>query len=111
MPSSRLHELSRLGQSVWIDYLSRDLLHTGELARIQCQEAVSPSVERDVAEPCCMAFELIGEKGTERPRTIEQRFVEIEEDGLDHGAVIAPTARSVSLASPGRTSQRTVATQ
>jgi transaldolase len=40
MPDSRLHELSRLGQSVWIDYLSRDLLHTGELARMMEEDAV-----------------------------------------------------------------------
>ena len=26
MAKSRLHQLSELGQSVWIDYLSRDLL-------------------------------------------------------------------------------------
>ena len=25
MPESRLHQLSALGQSVWIDFLSRDL--------------------------------------------------------------------------------------
>jgi transaldolase len=40
MPDSRLHELSRLGQSVWIDYLSRDLVHTGELARMMEEDAV-----------------------------------------------------------------------
>ena len=40
MPDSRLHQLSRLGQSVWIDYLSRDLLHTGGLARMMEQNAV-----------------------------------------------------------------------
>src|SRR6266545_4950854 len=40
MPDTRLHELSRLGQSVWIDYLSRDLLHTGGLARMMEQNAV-----------------------------------------------------------------------
>jgi hypothetical protein len=28
MSSSRLHQLSALGQSVWIDYLSRDLTET-----------------------------------------------------------------------------------
>ena len=33
MPESNLHKLSALGQSVWIDYLSRDLLETGELER------------------------------------------------------------------------------
>jgi transaldolase len=37
---SRLHKLSELGQSVWIDYLSRDLLHSGELARMTKEDAV-----------------------------------------------------------------------
>src|SRR5436189_5973071 len=40
MPDSNLHKLSALGQSVWIDYLSRDLLETGELARMMDQDAV-----------------------------------------------------------------------
>ena len=37
---SRLHKLSDLGQSVWIDYLSRNLLHKGQLARMMRQDAV-----------------------------------------------------------------------
>ena len=41
MPESRLHQLSALGQSVWIDYLSRDLLHSGELARMMEEDAVT----------------------------------------------------------------------
>ncbi len=41
MPDSRLHRLSALGQSVWIDYLSRDLLHSGELARKMEEDAVT----------------------------------------------------------------------
>jgi len=40
MPDSNLHKLSALGQSVWIDYLSRDLLETGELARMMREDAV-----------------------------------------------------------------------
>ena len=40
MPDSNLHKLSALGQSVWIDYLSRDLLETGELARMMAEDAV-----------------------------------------------------------------------
>jgi transaldolase len=40
MARSRLHQLSELGQSVWIDYLSRDLLRTGELARMMEEDAV-----------------------------------------------------------------------
>jgi transaldolase len=40
MPESNLHKLSALGQSVWIDYLSRDLLETGELERKMKEDAV-----------------------------------------------------------------------
>ncbi len=40
MAESRLHQLSELGQSVWIDYLSRDLLRTGELERMMREDAV-----------------------------------------------------------------------
>jgi transaldolase len=38
--SSRLHQLSALGQSVWIDFLSRDLLEEGGLARHVERDAV-----------------------------------------------------------------------
>jgi transaldolase len=40
MAKSRLHQLSELGQSVWIDYLSRDMLRSGELARLNHDDAV-----------------------------------------------------------------------
>ena len=40
MPESNLHKLSALGQSVWIDYLSRDLLETGELRQKMDEDAV-----------------------------------------------------------------------
>src|SRR6478672_7619441 len=40
MPDSNLHKLSALGQSVWIDYLSRDILQTGELERMMRDDAV-----------------------------------------------------------------------
>jgi transaldolase len=40
MARSRLHELSELGQSVWIDSLSREWLETGELARMMREDAV-----------------------------------------------------------------------
>jgi transaldolase len=35
-----LHQLSELGQSVWIDYLSRRLIHEGELERLMREDAV-----------------------------------------------------------------------
>ena len=40
MPESNLHKLSALGQSVWIDYLSRELIQTGELERKMRDDAV-----------------------------------------------------------------------
>jgi len=40
MASSRLKQLSELGQSVWIDYLSRRLIHGGELERLRREHAV-----------------------------------------------------------------------
>jgi transaldolase len=40
MAKSRLHELSELGQSVWIDFLSLQLLQNGELARMIEEDAV-----------------------------------------------------------------------
>jgi transaldolase len=37
---SKLDKLSELGQSIWIDYLSRDMLRSGELARMMREDAV-----------------------------------------------------------------------
>jgi transaldolase len=40
MARSRLHELSELGQSVWLDYVSRQLIHSGGLRRLMDEDAV-----------------------------------------------------------------------
>ena len=40
MADSPLHRLSALGQSAWIDYLSRDLLRSGALARAMEEDAI-----------------------------------------------------------------------
>ena len=40
MAESRLHKLADYGQSVWIDFLSRDMLRSGELARRMRDDAV-----------------------------------------------------------------------
>jgi transaldolase len=40
MAKSRLHQVSELGQSIWIDFLSRQLLQSGELARMMKDDAV-----------------------------------------------------------------------
>jgi transaldolase len=41
MPDSRLHQLAKRGQSIWIDYLSRDTVHGGELAGMMRDDAVT----------------------------------------------------------------------
>jgi transaldolase len=41
MADSRLHKLAARGQSVWFDTLSRDLVHSGELARMMKDDAVT----------------------------------------------------------------------
>jgi transaldolase len=40
MPDSNLHKLAALGQSVWLDYLSREILETGKLERMMRDDAV-----------------------------------------------------------------------
>src|SRR5438046_6461313 len=40
MADSNLHKLSERGQSVWIDYLSRRMLESGELDRMIAEDAV-----------------------------------------------------------------------
>jgi transaldolase len=40
MPDSNLHKLSALGQSVWLDFLSREILQNGELERMMREDAV-----------------------------------------------------------------------
>ena len=40
MADSPLHQISELGQSVWIDSLSRGWLKTGELAQMMRDDAV-----------------------------------------------------------------------
>jgi transaldolase len=41
MAKSNLHQVDALGQAVWIDYLSRDLLETGELERMMRDNAIT----------------------------------------------------------------------
>jgi transaldolase len=40
MPKTRLQQLADLGQSTWLDYLSRDILHNGKLAEMMERDAV-----------------------------------------------------------------------
>src|SRR5438552_18068581 len=40
VPDSNLHKLSALGQSVWIDFISRQMLQSGKLAKMMEEDAV-----------------------------------------------------------------------
>ena len=40
MSKTRLQQLADHGQSVWLDYLSRDILHDGKLAQMMERDAV-----------------------------------------------------------------------
>src|SRR6476659_4773012 len=78
MPDSNLHKLSALGQSVWIDYLSRQLLKSGELAQMMEKDAVvgvtsQPTIfQKAISEGDAYDEQLkeILETGEEDPREI-----------------------------------------
>src|SRR3954471_12172625 len=78
MPDSNLHKLSALGQSVWIDYLSRKLVQEGELARMMEEDAVvgvtsNPTIfQKAIAQGDAYDEQLkeILETGEEDPREI-----------------------------------------
>src|SRR5262245_10753961 len=40
MPKSKLHQLAEKGVSVWMDYLSRDMLESGKLKQMMDEDAV-----------------------------------------------------------------------
>src|SRR3954468_17899013 len=78
MPESNLHKLSALGQSVWIDYLSRQMLQSGKLARMMEEDAVvgvtsNPTIfQKAIAEGDAYDDQLRGllEAGEDDPKEI-----------------------------------------
>jgi transaldolase len=78
VPESNLHKLSALGQSVWIDYLSRQMLRSGKLARMMEEDAVvgvtsNPTIfQKAIAEGDAYDDQLreILESGEEDPKEI-----------------------------------------
>ena len=78
MPDSNLHKLSALGQSVWIDYLSRQMLQSGKLARMMEEDAVvgvtsNPTIfQKAISEGDAYDEQLkeILESGEEDPKEI-----------------------------------------
>jgi hypothetical protein len=51
-----LHRLADHGQSVWIDFLFRQLLQDGELARLMREDAVSGVITRTLEEEGVQKF-------------------------------------------------------
>ena len=78
MPESNLHKLSALGQSVWIDYLSRQMLQSGKLAKMMEEDAVvgvtsNPTIfQKAISEGDAYDGQLkeILESGEEDPKEI-----------------------------------------
>src|SRR5712691_8095788 len=78
VPESNLHKLSALGQSVWIDFLSRQMLQSGKLAKMMEQDAVvgvtsNPTIfQKAIAEGDAYDEQLkeMLESGEEDPKEI-----------------------------------------
>jgi transaldolase len=100
---SRLHRLAEHGQSVWIDYLSRDLLRSGALARMIRDDAVAgvtsnPTIfERALADTSAYDRQLALLAG--RDLSPKERFVRLAaRDVVDAADLLRP----VGAASGGR---------
>lgn len=60
---SPLHHLSALGQSVWVDYLSRESIHGGELKRlIECDSVVGATTNPTILQKAMTAGDAYDEQ-------------------------------------------------
>ena len=95
MGKSRLHELSEHGVSVWMDSLSREMLETGELARLMDEDAVvgvtsNPTIfQKALAEGDWYDEQLRAVVG-ETDDPVEQFFALAQEDIRDACDLMAP---------------------
>jgi transaldolase len=80
MSKSPLEQLSELGQSVWIDYLSRDLLDSGELERMIREDAVVGVTSNPTIFQKAMAS---GDHYDEQMRDVLERVTDPKEVFLD----------------------------
>jgi transaldolase len=95
MSRSRLHELSEHGVSVWIDSLSREMLDTGELARLMEEDAVvgvtsNPTIFQKALSEGAWYDERLREaaRGTDDPT---QLFLALAQDDIrDACDLLAP---------------------
>ncbi|MDQ3669708.1 MAG: transaldolase, partial [Actinomycetota bacterium] len=70
---SRLHKLSAEGQSIWLDYLSRDILQSGELERMMKEDAITGVTSNP----------SIFQKAISSGNAYDDQLRELAEEGLD----------------------------
>jgi transaldolase len=86
---SNLHRLSELGQSVWIDFLSRDLLESGELARKMAEDAVTGVTSNPT----------IFQKAISQGTTYDEQMTQLLDEETDPKEIfIALAARDIAAA-------------
>jgi transaldolase len=95
MAKSNLHALSELGQSVWIDYLSRDLIHGGELERMMREDAVvgvtsNPTIFQKAISSGDAYDEQLKELSDVHSDTVEAFFQLAERDVSDACDLLRP---------------------
>ncbi len=95
MDRSRLHELSDHGVSVWIDSLSRELLETGELARLMREDAVvgvtsNPTIFQKALAEGDRYDEQLRAAASEIDDPVELFFALAQEDISDACDLLAP---------------------
>ena len=80
MARSRLHELSEHGVSVWVDSLSREMLETGELARLIDEDAVVGVTSNPTIFETALST---GDCYDEQLRLLEGRIALVRDVGVD----------------------------
>jgi transaldolase len=95
MATSRLHELSEHGVSVWMDSLSRELLETGELARLMADDAVvgvtsNPTIFQKALSEAEWYDEQLREAAKETEDSLELFFTLALEDIRDACDLLRP---------------------
>jgi len=100
VPRTPLHELSELGQSVWLDHLSRESIHNGALARSIERDAVvgvtsNPTVfEEAIASGDAYAAQVreLVTAGVDDPTSVFRALA--EQDARDACDLLAPVWES-----------------
>ena len=101
MATSRLHELSEHGVSVWIDSLSREMLETGELARLMADDAVvgvtsNPAIFQKALSEAEWYDDQLREAAKETEDPLELFFTLALEDIRDASDLMRPASERSS---------------